>query len=521
MLVLCLVAAGLLPGCEESQPVYVAPPPNLSSIDLLNDQSGQLEFEEWYVHKVGGHKIGHRRVQHFQATVNGLPKTHQFVTDDLEMPRFGSVTRQILRTASRLDADGNVEMFEYRLDNGRNSRRLAALVVGQQLSVSRFEGNDLNAEVKSEQDWNPENLGLFAIENSLRRNPLASGERRSLFSWTALVDQTQTVHLTAGDKATVSVAGQQRQLVPVEVRAKQLAPGASSTPDAVYWINDQGKVELISRTFLGQTTCLSTKVEAMQPNDQVDFDITNVASVPADLPSDFDGEKTTAALVIPVLNSVDAAQSIVPASAYQRQDARNPAEVSLAVQMPAFEDPGQWEAPTSLDVQPNRWIDFESRLIRQFADLSGDSPPPTTVGAVLDSLHEKVYTGMRKDDLNQVLVPASVAAKSGSGDCTEHAMLLAAVIRANGVPARVAIGLILDVEQSRFVFHMWTEAWVGDHWRPLDSTRKSPIPSPWRIKLGDTSLASDSDYAVIEPVITFVSRVNRQRKIQISTNSNR
>ena len=49
-------------------------------------------------------------------------------------------------------------------------------------------------------------------------------------------------------------------------------------------------------------------------------------------------------------------------------------------------------------------------------------------------------------------------------------MLLTALARARGIPARIAIGLVFD-GKSQFAFHMWTEAYIAGCWIPLDATR--------------------------------------------------
>lgn len=66
------------------------------------------------------------------------------------------------------------------------------------------------------------------------------------------------------------------------------------------------------------------------------------------------------------------------------------------------------------------------------------------------------------------------ALQSGHGDCTEHALLLAALGRAAGIPSRLVMGLAYNNERflgRRFVFvpHMWVQAWTGDRWESFDS----------------------------------------------------
>jgi transglutaminase-like putative cysteine protease len=64
-------------------------------------------------------------------------------------------------------------------------------------------------------------------------------------------------------------------------------------------------------------------------------------------------------------------------------------------------------------------------------------------------------------------------ATTRQGDCTEHALLLAAIARASGIPARVATGLAyvprFGNREHVFVPHAWTEAWVDGRWHGFDA----------------------------------------------------
>ena len=77
-------------------------------------------------------------------------------------------------------------------------------------------------------------------------------------------------------------------------------------------------------------------------------------------------------------------------------------------------------------------------------------------------------------DLNTLLATATEVAETRAGDCTEHAVLLTALLRAAGIPARVVTGLVY-VERfagaSRiFGYHMWSQALVDSRWIDLDAT---------------------------------------------------
>ena len=72
------------------------------------------------------------------------------------------------------------------------------------------------------------------------------------------------------------------------------------------------------------------------------------------------------------------------------------------------------------------------------AVAAGESDPWTVACA----LERHVKTTIRLKNYSTAMATAAEVAQSLEGDCTEHAMLLAALCRARQIPARVAIGLV-------------------------------------------------------------------------------
>ena len=89
-----------------------------------------------------------------------------------------------------------------------------------------------------------------------------------------------------------------------------------------------------------------------------------------------------------------------------------------------------------------------------------------------DDLQKYVYDHIADKTYSRTFDYASRVAESGAGDCTEHAVLLAALARASGYYARVVIGtLLLDTESEPQAFgHAWTEIHDGSDWRIRDAT---------------------------------------------------
>ena len=83
-----------------------------------------------------------------------------------------------------------------------------------------------------------------------------------------------------------------------------------------------------------------------------------------------------------------------------------------------------------------------------------------------------------------------------SGDCTEHAVLLASLLRAAKIPSKVVVGLIYtDIPKTAFGYHMWTKAYVGNKWINLDATLPYKNFVPTHIAMAETPLNNLSDRA--------------------------
>jgi len=76
-------------------------------------------------------------------------------------------------------------------------------------------------------------------------------------------------------------------------------------------------------------------------------------------------------------------------------------------------------------------------------------------------------------DLSVGYATAAEVCQSRQGDCTEHAVLAAALCRAAGIPAQVVVGIVyverFGTYRNVFGGHAWTQAHVGGQWVGLDA----------------------------------------------------
>jgi transglutaminase-like putative cysteine protease len=88
-------------------------------------------------------------------------------------------------------------------------------------------------------------------------------------------------------------------------------------------------------------------------------------------------------------------------------------------------------------------------------------------------------------------------------------MLTAAMCRAEGIPARTAVGLVYgDVRSGPvFAFHMWTEVHADGRWIPIDATLGRGGVGATHLKITDSSWHDTRTLTPLFPVVRVLGRV--------------
>jgi hypothetical protein len=125
-------------------------------------------------------------------------------------------------------------------------------------------------------------------------------------------------------------------------------------------------------------------------------------------------------------------------------------------------------------------IDGGAPVVREILDAAlpkGQTFPPRERA---EQLRRATERALPNKNLASAFASASEAAKSRGGDCSEHAVLLAALLREADIPSRVAAGLVyadrFAGERNVWAWHVWTQALLpvvegdGFEWVDFDAT---------------------------------------------------
>ena len=126
-------------------------------------------------------------------------------------------------------------------------------------------------------------------------------------------------------------------------------------------------------------------------------------------------------------------------------------------------------------LKPNRYIESDDEkviaLARQAVGDAGDAAD------AVKRIEKFVGEYISEKSLSIGYASAAEVVASREGDCSEHAVLAAALCRAVGIPARVVAGYVyvpqLGQRSNVFGGHAWTEAMIDGRWIGLDAAQGS------------------------------------------------
>ncbi len=136
----------------------------------------------------------------------------------------------------------------------------------------------------------------------------------------------------------------------------------------------------------------------------------------------------------------------------------------LEIERESWDDTaGSWLPPRRADSEPSPFIESRApEIVEQArAIVAGETDPRRKARLLVD------WTRAHLTQEPSVTLPSARAVLARKrGDCNEHAVLLAALARAAGIPARVVAGVVYA--DDGFYYHAWNELWLG-RWISADA----------------------------------------------------
>lgn len=132
--------------------------------------------------------------------------------------------------------------------------------------------------------------------------------------------------------------------------------------------------------------------------------------------------------------------------------------------------PMKVEADIAAFLEPSTMAQSDNAAIQSLArEIVGTE---TDAMKVAEKIVAAVFHGIAKEAGARGSATATEVLRNGSGDCTEHAVLVVALMRAAGIPARAIDGIVLAAGEDgsgEAGYHAWAEIWLGE-WIGVDGT---------------------------------------------------
>ncbi len=436
-ILILLVWAGLMAVLVHR--VYIEPE---SLVPVATDLA---ESEEWTAIHLKGQKVGYS-VQTIKKTETGY---HLDQKTFLRM-NLGQVMDLWTRTSARLGPGLDMESFDFQLAAGPVEYRLAGMLDGLDLRlVSRTGGQETRQVLRLDQ---PPRLAAGLLPY-LSREGLTPGKAFMVPLFDPSTLSTKPVRVVVEEPEKLMVDGEAKDTVRLRMDFYDTKTFA--------WIDGQGRV-VKEEGLLGLSMIRTTEAKAREGLVGVEQvpDLLAATSAPASrvLPNPRKTKFLRVRLTGLDLGGLDLD------GGRQKQNG-DVVEITR-------EDPAAWgdrEIPIrDADLKPYLASSLtinsqDAQIIEQAGKIRGTD---FRVRPVSEKITGWVYRTLEKRPT--LSVPTAVGVlKTQVGDCNEHAILAAALLRSQGIPARVAVGVLYF--QDRFYYHAWLEV-HGGTWLALDPT---------------------------------------------------
>jgi hypothetical protein len=461
-------------------------------------KEGRLIEESGEAYSIQGTRVGYAHVTIHEVEEGGQKLLR--TTSDLHMTlkRDGQTVKQQITLTSWDTPAGELVRFESSLTAG----------LGRILSQGRASAGTLAIDTittgKTQSQtipWPKEAGGLFATEQSLRRMPLKAGEKRKVVGLAPIFNVVGTTDLSASDYERATMPGRDKRLLKVE----STVDAGGQKIESTLWLDEAGVIHKSEVPAIGQVALRTSKEDALQSIDGKELDLL-VASV-VKLKGELSNPLRTKRVVYRAKvksGKIDGVFSECPSQSVKLLDERT-AEITVHSVRPGDDAAKAFSKPTADDLAPNSLIQSDDPRIVQMAAAA--APKSNDPWEVATALEKYVARAVNKKNFSQAFATASEVAQTLEGDCTEHAVLLAALCRARKIPCRLAIGLVYYPPQEGFAYHMWNEAWINDRWIPLDGTLGQGGVAADRLKLADSNLSGATGLAAMLPVVKVFGRL--------------
>ena len=363
---------------------------------------------------------------------------------------MGMVQNILVETRGELHTDFSLQAVQFRIESGRFSFSAHGELTGNVLDITTASaGSSRNYKIRM-----PNKPYLAAgLLDALHAADLKPGDFFSFDIFDPVTMGPQPIKVSVIGSEEVQVMGKAHSATKVMLNFK----GANQFA----WLDSNGDV-LQEKGLLGMRLEKTTRRQALADiGNGSTGDLTDLASVPSNrvLAQPSSLQKLTV-----TVNGIDLDKVQLNGGRQIRRNKRVTIVKENLDQLPPDLPVENMALLEQVFLQPSPFIQSDHQQIRQLVDavLQNEAGPPLQRA---QKLLAWVYHNIDKRPVLS-LPDALSTLENKQGDCNEHAVLLAAMARAAGIPARVETGLVYL--NGRFYYHAWNLLYIG-RWVTADA----------------------------------------------------
>ncbi|MCS7306656.1 MAG: transglutaminase domain-containing protein [Thermoguttaceae bacterium] len=457
------------------------------------------ERECWYSVSILGVKVGyqHSRIQPVQHQGRWLIRSETY--SQLCVHRSGTPLVMEMRLSDLTTPEGVLVELSSQTTQAANTIRTEGQVFDDQLILkTTTEGLPQESVIP----WKSNYGGFHAVELSLASAPMKLGQTRTLQALVPVVLQVAKIHLQAVQEEIVQLPGGEFRLLRIEATSQ--LPGGQTFQDT-YWVDGTGLPLKVHSQVLNAELVATSPQLAQDPAGWEKLDLALDQAIPVQ-PRLVRPHQTSRVRYRVHLERGDPAK-VFPNTPYQELRPLDPHTAELVVwasrpTLPAPKSTSAYEKPSAYDRKANIFIQSDHpRIVALAKEVVGQEK---NVRQQALQLERFVHRYLKNKNFSTYFASALEVLQTREGDCTEHAVLLAALARAVGIPARVAIGLVYH--DGKFYYHMWNELYVEDRWIGFDATLAEGGIGGAHILLAHSHLHGASAFAAFLPVLNVLGQ---------------
>ncbi len=426
-------------------------------------QAGETETEYMAI-MLEDHKIGHL-IQSRSVEGSTVVTNEDF---SMTLGRGGQKVTVHSKETHIETTEGKPVSFEISMKASGIEQKTSGTIQGDKIHLTRqFMGNSQNTVL----DWPTGTLMPEGIRLLQKEKGIAPGCQYEVVTFSTIDSfEPLRIKFIVRDKKKIDVRGKTLELT--EIKKISSIKGQETTE--THYVDDDLKSLKIIAPVMGKTLVFVAcdKSFAMRNDDVVDFlEKFSIAS-----PTKLTNLDTIDSIVYEIIPNTDK-QFDLPNSSHQTIQQDNGRFQVTVKQLTPPENiifPYGGKDPNIL--KATEATEYLQSDYKEIIDLANAAVVGTTDAAIAAQKIISFVAGyIQKRDLSVGYASAAEVAQSRQGDCSEHALLTAAMCRAVGIPARIVSGVLyVDSpinQKSIFGGHMWVEVYLDGQWFGLDATR--------------------------------------------------